>query len=337
MKLKHILLLFIAIFSFGIYAQQGKNFSMWYLNNSQINPASVGDIDHDIKLFTNYRNQYFTAVDKPFQTISGSVEAKLKRRNSTRLNYFGLGANFTNDRSGDGVYSVNNIKIPIAYHIFLSKNSSLTIGAAPGLYNRNIQGGDYTWESQWNGYEFIPDNTSNRFIGKKVMRFDIDAGLTFKHRYMKHNYFFFGVSGNHLSQPYINFENDEERLYTRYIGQFGMRHRFKNNSFGISPNVIAVFQGPNRNIIFGTNFDFYLQDPSRKTIFVTPTHFSFGVYHRLQEGMIVNAQVYFKGFRIAVAYDSNLNTMLNSTKSVGGFELALSYDIITNKRSKYLY
>jgi len=118
-------------------AQQGNNFSMWFKNNLQHNAAAVGTNDNDVKLFTNYRNQYFSVSDKPFQTISASVEGKIKS-SKDRNNYFGIGASFINDMSGDGRYSVNHFSVPIAYHMFFNDENSLSIGISPGLYQRSI-------------------------------------------------------------------------------------------------------------------------------------------------------------------------------------------------------
>src|SRR5690554_8109539 len=90
MKMKPILLSIALFFCFVASAQQGKNFSMFSLNNMQHNPAAVGTNDNDIKVFANFRYQYFTVSDKPFQTISASGEIKLFNSTSTRKKgYFG--------------------------------------------------------------------------------------------------------------------------------------------------------------------------------------------------------------------------------------------------------
>ena len=124
-------------------AQQGKNFSMFFHNNMQHNAAAVGTNDNDIKVFANFRYQYFTVTDKPFQTFSASGEGKLFK-STKRDGYFGLGASFINDISGDGRYMVNTIAVPIAYHIFFNKENSLSVGVSPGLYQRTLGGGNLT-------------------------------------------------------------------------------------------------------------------------------------------------------------------------------------------------
>lgn len=316
-------------------AQQGKNFSLWFLNNTQHNPAAVGNIENDMKVFANFRYQYFTVTDKPFQTISASAEGKIFK-SEKRPNFLGVGASFINDMSGDGKYMVNNVSVPIAYHIYFNKKNSISLGISPGIYQRSLSAGNLTWESQWNGFEFDPSYNGDIVPRASLTNFDLGAGIFYKFQASRTNKIYFGVSAQHLLEPELNF-NMHDNLMRRFIGQFGMSHRFPSSYFGISPQLFAMIQGPNQNFIFGSNFDFYLQDPSRKTIFVAPQMLSFGVYHRLRDAIIVNAQFSFSGVTIAVSYDTNINNMIAYSKSVGGLELALMWDFKFNRKEGKLY
>ncbi len=316
-------------------AQQGNNFSMWFKNNLQHNAAAVGTNDNDMRLFTNFRYQYFSVSEKPFQTISASVEGKILE-SKRRKNHFGLGASIINDMSGDGRYMVNNFSVPISYHIYFDDENSISIGLSPGIYQRSLGGGNLTWESQWNGYQFDPNLSPEGVGNSNASTFDMGAGIFYKFETSKSNKVYLGFSANHILEPQIDF-NIQDNMFVRYVGQFGVNHRFYNSFFGISPQVLAVFQGPNRNIIFGSNFDYYLQDASKRTLFYTPTVFSFGIYHRVQDAIIVNAQYSFKGMTIAASYDSNVNTMLPASRSIGGFEVAFIYDIMMNRRGRFIY
>ena len=315
-------------------AQQGNNFSMWFKNNLQHNAAAVGTNDNDLRLFTNFRYQYFNVTANPFQTISASIEGKILRSKNSK-NYFGIGASFVNDVSGDGGYSVNQITVPIAYHIFFNKENSLSVGVSPGIYQRSIGNGNLTWESQWNGYYFDGPQNAESISNASASNFDLGAGIFYKYENSDKNKVYVGFSANHILEPQINF-NIQDNLFVRYVGQFGMSHRFYSSDFGLSPQVLAVFQGPNRNIVFGTNFDFYLQDASRRTSFYSPVMVSFGIYHRIQDAVVFNFQYSFKGVTIAASYDSNINTMLPASRSVGGFELAIIYDIMANRKGRFI-
>lgn len=336
MKKFIIITIAIAVSSI-VTAQQGKNFSLWFLNNTQHNPAAVGNINNDMKVFANFRYQYFTVTNKPFQTISASAEGKLfKSKKDNNPNFLGVGVSFVNDMSGDGKYTVNDVTVPIAYHIYFNKKNSLSLGISPGLYQRSLSPGNLTWESQWTGYQFDQGTLPEIVPRTSLASFDLGAGLFYQFQSSPTNKFYFGASALHLLEPQLNF-NMKDNLMRRFVGQFGMSHRMPSSYFGVSPQVYAMFQGPSRNIIFGTNLDFYLTDPSRKTIFVEPKMVSFGIYHRLGDAIIVNALVSFSGVTIAASYDTNINSMRPSSKTVGGFEVALMWDFQFNKKAHRLY
>lgn len=334
--MKKLIIITIAItVSSMVTAQQGKNFSLWFLNNAQHNPGAVGNIDNDMKVFANFRYQYFTVTDKPFQTISASAEVKiLKSKRSP--NFLGAGVSFINDMSGDGRYMVNNISVPIAYHIYFNKKNSISLGISPGMYQRTLSPGNLTWESQWDGYQF--DNATGPEVIPRanLTNFDLGAGIFYKFQASPSNKVYLGISTLHILEPELNF-NIEDNLMRRFTGQFGMSHRFPNSYFGVSPQIFAMVQGPNQNIIFGSNFDFYLQDASRRTIFISPQTLSFGIFHRLRDAIIVNAQFSINGITIAASYDTNINSMSQYSKSVGGIEVALMWDFMFDKKAARLY
>lgn len=330
-----ILSVILAI-GFSAAAQQGNNFSLWYLNNMQHNPAAAGTNNNDLKAFANFRYQYFTVTEKPYRSISASVESKILK--SKRGNgYFGIGGVFNNDATGDMRYTVNNFSVPISYHIFFNKESSLSLGVSPGWYQRSVERSGYTWENQWTGYGFSPGIPGEDLRGAtSVDKFNLGAGLFFQNKTSAYNKVYFGVSADHLLSQDIGFFI-EDNLARRYTLQFGMTHRFDLTRFGISPNVFAMTQGPNMNVMFGLNFNLYLQDPSLRTIFVNPNYLSLGVYYRLNEGVVLNVLVEYEDATFAFGYDTNINSMLPYSKSIGGIEVAVTYDLIFNKKEKYIY
>ena len=109
------------------HAQQDKHFSMFQHTQTQINPASAGYFEGDYRLFTNFRNQWMSASDNPFRTISAAFDTRFK----TSKGLVGTGINFYNDLSGDALYSVNQITIPVNYSINLSEFSELSFGISP--------------------------------------------------------------------------------------------------------------------------------------------------------------------------------------------------------------
>lgn len=324
--------LFIFVYSFNALAQQGRNYSMWFANEMQYNAAAVGTNFNDLKLFTNFRYQYFTITDKPFQTISGAFEGKLLKENSN--GYLGAGLSFMNDMSGDGRYSVTQISVPIAYHIQAAADHTISLGVQPGLYQRSISQGNLTWDHQWNDFEFSQDIQGEGIPNASISNFDLGAGIRYKFQPDNTNKLSFGYGAQHIIRPDLRF-NIEDRLFMRHTAQISGQFKRKLSSFGVSPHILAMFQGPNRNIMFGTNFDFYLQEPSLRTDFFQPTVFSFGVYHRLMDSFIANVSFTIKGISIGASYDTNIS-VLPASGTIGAFELYLAWDLIINRSRKFI-
>jgi type IX secretion system PorP/SprF family membrane protein len=324
------------LFTNCFLAQQGRNFSMWYENPLQINPGATAALNEaNVGLFANYRNQYFTLSDNPFQTFSFSFEAKLqgaKQRNS----YFNSGVIAKNDISGDGNYMVTQLGIPLSYSIKVDEKSRLALGVYSGLYQRSIQGNSFTWDHQWNGsffdVELIPGES---IANASISTFDLSTGLFYSYKIDKTRKFSTGYALQHILSPDLAF-NIEDRLMLRHNFHFQGSYKINGELIGLSPAMLLMFQGPNRNILAGTNIDFYLRAPSLRTMFFQPTIFSVGMYYRLEDALIVNAYFMTKGMKIGLSYDTTLSRLSQFNNTVGAFEIFISYQIDTRKQRKFL-
>lgn len=331
--IKKLFISFLLIgFSYSTSAQQGRNYSMWFANEMQYNAAAVGTNFNDLKLFTNFRYQYFTVSEKPFQTISGAFEGKLLKDNAN--GYLGAGISFMNDMSGDGRYSVTQFAVPIAYHIQAGKAHVISLGLQPGVYQRSISQGNLTWDNQWTGFEFGSDIAGEGIPNASIANFDLGAGFRYSYKPDNTNKISVGYGAQHILRPDLRF-NIEDKLFLRHTAQISGQIKPKLSSFGVSPHILAMFQGPTNNIMFGSNFDFYLQEPSLRTDFFLPTVFSFGIYHRLRDSFIANASFTFKGISIGASYDTNIS-MLPASGTVGAFEIFLAWDVIVNRQKKFI-
>lgn len=333
--MKKLILVGIISILFGSESigQQARNYSMWFKNNMQYNAAAVGTNDNNLRLFTNFRYQYFTVMDKPFQTISASLEGKLLK---SRLSngYIGGGVSFMNDMSGDGRYSVSNLVVPVAYHLEMNRDHHISIGLQAGFYQRSINAGNLTWENQWNGYEFNTDITGEGIPNASVQNFDLGAGVLYRYQPDNTNKLVIGYGANHVVRPELSF-NIQDELFMQHTIHIGGSIKRNLSAMGFSPNALIMLQGPNRNVVLGSNFDFYLQEPSLRTDFFQPTIFSFGIYHRYLDAIIANFMFSWKGLTVGLSYDSNISLLPNSS-SVGALEIVLLYDIEVDRRNKYI-
>lgn len=332
--MKYIFVIFI-VFSYALRAQQGRNFSMWYENPQQLNPGATAHLDGNMRLFANYRNQYMTLSDNPLQTFSFSFDSKLigaKNKN----NYFNTGIVVMNDISGDGNYTVTQLGLPLSYSVKLDDKSRLALGVYSGLYQRSIQGGKFTWDHQWNGQFFDTDLIQGESINNaNISTFDLSAGLFYSYTMDKTRRLNAGYSLQHILSPDLAF-NIEDALMYRHNFHFQANYKIDNELLGLSPALLVMLQGPNRNAVAGSNLDFYLRPSSLRTMFFQPTVFSVGVYYRLEDALIVNTYFMTKGWKIGLSYDATLSRLSKFNNTVGAFEVFLSYQIDTKRQRKFL-
>ena len=322
--MKKIFATFIAMSALLTFAQQDKHFSMFFANQVQFNPAAAGHFGGDIRLFTNFRTQWFTIPGRSFRSISASVDGRLFE-DDLNNGFIGIGANFYNDVSGDGGYTMNVISVPLNYSLKLNHTTHLALGVQPGVYMTSVQDGLY-FKNQWTGTEFNTDiPTGEPLEAFSQSQFDLSAGVHFVAAPSSHKKFEFGFSGFHLLKQDVSLYGINENLYRNFtfFGKADLGNSFNDWSF--HPAIIAMAQGPNWNIVGGCNFQYILKPASKHTMYFDGQSISFGVYHRVMDSFIGNI-IYNAGrFSIGASYDMNISGLIPATKTVGAAEIFLSF------------
>ena len=318
------LLFIILILAGTAHAQQDKHFSMFFANQVQFNPGAAGHHGGDIQLFTNFRTQWFLIPGKSFRTISASVDGRILEKKLDN-GFIGLGANFYNDVSGDGGYSMNVISLPINFSLQLNRTTYLSMGLQAGAYMHNLKGGLY-FQNQWNGTEFnqaLP--TGESFDNFSQTKFDFSAGLYFVAAPSKTKKFEFGFSGLHLLKQDVSLYGMNDRLYRNFtfFGKADLGDSFKDWSY--HPSVIAMAQGPNWEVVAGCNFEYLLRPASKHTMYFDGQSISFGIYHRVMDAFIGNIIYNAGALQVGASYDLNISGLIPATRSVGAVEIFLKF------------
>ena len=319
-----------------VSAQQDVHYSMWYSSPSLLNPAATATIDEDYTLFTNYRAQWLTALDLPFRTNSFSGEMKI---GNEKLNsgWFGSGIHFTNDATGETNIITNAVSVPINYVFEMTEDRLFSIGFKPGIINRSVSTSFQTWDNQWNGISF--DNTiiPNESSASRYTVFDIGAGAYFKKQWYNGSKFDIGLAANHLNAPDATFQTIINQTYRQYIFHSSASLKPKRARFLISPQVIAMFQGPMRDIIIGSSIDFLLKEGSTRTTFRQSQTFGIGLNYRMNDALIASLMLKMNGFQIGLSYDATLNVNRLATKTAGAVELFLKYSFFKNQKKRFIH
>ena len=319
-----------------VNAQQDFHSSLWYSSPSLLNPAATGTMDEDYTLFTNYRAQWLTALDLPFRTNQLSAEFKMGNE-TMNSGWFGSGVHFTNDATGDTKIMTNAVSIPINYVFEMQDDRLFSIGFKPGVINRSINTDFQTWDNQWNGISF--DNTllSNESGARSYTRIDVGTGMYFKKMWRNRSKFDIGLAANHLNAPDAGYKTLITQTYRQYLFHTSANIALKNYRFMLSPQIIAFFQGPNRDIIIGSSIDFLLKEGSRRTTFRQQQTFGVGLNYRMNDALIVSMMLKMNGFQIGMSYDAALNVNRIPTKTVGAVELFLKYSWYKGQKRRYIH
>jgi type IX secretion system PorP/SprF family membrane protein len=306
-------------------AQMDKHFSMFFANPVQLNPGSAGHGDGDIGVFTNYRSQWFSISDNPFRSFSASVDGRLFEQNLNN-GFFGAGINFYHDQTGDSQYQQNIVSFPINYSLEVNKYSYLALGVQPAYFAQSIDKNALYFDSQWDGGGFNQAISSGENLGlQNFSRFDLSTGLYYISKPSKNLSYKGGVALNHITKQKVSFYSINEKLYRNATFFAQVSFKKENSKITFHPAAFWFFQGPNRELTIGNNFEFQLKPPSIHTMYFNGQSISLGVYYRTSDAFITNVIYNAGALSFGIGYDLNLSDLTVATGGSGAFELFLSF------------
>jgi type IX secretion system PorP/SprF family membrane protein len=306
---------------------QDVHFTQFDATPMLINPAFTGAHDGQWRAAAIYRDQWRSiAGNSGFKTVAASVDAPIVRDLSID-DYLAAGLQLYNDRAGDLNLSNNTALASIAYHKFLGSRQTNVISVG-------LQGG-YTQKSfdlskAYFGDEFqdgiFAQGTSLEYpgINNNVGYFTVNAGVNFSTALGENFGITLGAGANNLNQPdesVTREKNADVGLGRRYTGQAGAIW-YASERFSVRPAVLYQTQATASEIVGGSEFNYIVGNSEFRNY---ATSVFAGVWHRVNDAIMVTTGVEFKGFRVGVAYDYNTSSLDAATGGNGGFELSLRY------------
>ncbi len=324
---------------------QDIHFSQFYMSPLNLNPAMTGVMNCNIRLVANYRNQWASVLrSNAYSTYSVSYDQRIP---VGRYDYFGVGGTFWGDRAGEANFATITGKLSFAYSKKMGGGRNygnyLVVGAEAGAAQRSIDFLKLRWGLQHDGNGgFDPniDPMEEGFDRDNFLFADLAAGLLWFSVFDKNNSLYFGGAFHHLNRSNQSFDSSaEDLLYSRFTVHAGGDF-LTSNSFGISPGVIVMSQGPSFQVNAGTNFKFILGN-SR----INYQAFQFGLWTRisnkiesgvLNDAAILSTRFDYNNFSIGFSYDINISPLRPASNANGGFEFGLIYKICgPEKRNVY--
>ncbi|MES2590170.1 MAG: PorP/SprF family type IX secretion system membrane protein [Bacteroidota bacterium] len=128
--MKKIIILFIICLSFRANSQQVPQYSQWFWNMYQINPAFTG-LKQCLEIKTVYRNQWANLEGSPnsgFLTFSSPIYTLRKKEYTPRQ-----GCGFIYETDKIGPFSMNRFNLSYAGHFNFTANTRLSMGVSAGF------------------------------------------------------------------------------------------------------------------------------------------------------------------------------------------------------------
>lgn len=329
--------------AFAVSAQD-VHFSQMSLSPLTLNPALAG-ANFGLEGNLNYRTQW-ASVAEPFKTTAASFNMRLNENKRSKKGHLAAGINFFNDKAGEAIMATNNVNLNLAYHIILNDKSTLGGGMYVGYGQRSLQPSSGKWASQYNGMSYdAAINPGETFLSDRLSFVDVGAGLlyTFKkdERYMTSNDQFWlniGAAVYHIGQPSYSFINaPDERLYMRYSAFVNSIIGMGNSRLSLMPAVYYQRQGTAQEILMGTYFRYMIQEESKFTGYHKSSSFAAGVFYRNKDAVIVKGLFEWSGYALGLAYDFNVSSLTEVSRSRGGVEICLRMimsDVLSASKSR---
>lgn len=310
---------------------QDPHFSQYRMTPLLLNPARAG-LGLDMRAQASYRQQW-KSVATPFSTAAFSFDMNATRKKKRKAD-IGIGVQFLNDKAGDAKVSMNQGNLNLSGILNFGPSSKLGLGLMGGFGQRSIDYSSLRWESQYQNGAYNSGLASGESLSSNSFNyFDAGTGICYSYGkdqgYMTQNAstrFTIGASAFHFRLPLSSFQGvSSERLSTKFIGHASMELGKRNTNLTFIPEVIYVRQNTQEEVIIGNVFRYLLVEGSHFTGFVQSSAVSLGVNYRVKDALITTLILEYAQYCIGFSYDINVSPLTTSSKSRGGFEIALRF------------
>lgn len=303
---------------------QDLHYSQFYNSPLNLNPALTGVFNGDQRFNTSLRDQW-RYVPVPWTTFSAAYDRKLEFGNNER-NLFGIGGNFNYDRQGASRLNLTSLNVAGSYSRVIKAHHILTGGLLLGISNRGFNPNDLTWDRQWDGDAFNPNDPSGEnFDSERVTFLETGLGVNYRLQKSSRTKLDAGVGVYHLIEPATTFYNtDDKKLPKHYtLSAIGSVKLF--DPLDIELHFLQQLQEEYIETVFGGIAKIYVSQKRGKEI-----QLHAGIGYRTAKSFIPTLAVQYNAWYVSLSYDfddTELNQLLNS--NMGGPEIHVRY-IITN-------
>lgn len=239
---------FLTIFLFSLLPIVGltQDVSFSQINNNKLylNPAFANSRNNP-ELTMTYRNQWPSLGSQYVTSMLTYEQSLITSKN-------GIGLLLLNDRSGNGIYSLNSINLYFSNQQRINQNSNLKFGIEFGYKQNFIDDSKLFFEDSFNGQSFTNITNEPLMNGLRVHYFDIGAGALY---FNKNG--FIGFSVNHINEPNQSLIFGESYLPRKFGFHGGynkvIRHSYIDDNIVYSPSFSILRQGEFTELTLNNN------------------------------------------------------------------------------------
>ncbi len=317
-------IIFIFVLKVCVYSQD-IHFSQYNSSLLNLSPSMTGLFDGDYRFNAIYRKQW-QAVPVPYSTISMSAEGKWNiAKMKKNISY---GVLFNHDKSGDALYTINQVYLSLGYLHKLNKDSTLLmnagfqLGYASNVFNYNKM----TFDAQFDGLSFNSSAPTNEsFYRTSLHYWDVNVGAAFRYVLNQKTHFTYAFSWLHLNNPLVTYyANTSSRIDKKFSNYFALQYPL-NTSILLFPELLWNFQGKYRELVPGIQLGYLINN-------LDEIYGRAGVYFRNKDALILRIGLDYQYTSIGMSYDINVSKFVAATNSRGGFEMYVIH-ILKTKRN----
>jgi type IX secretion system PorP/SprF family membrane protein len=329
---KIIQLLSILLLVANLSKAQDIHFSQMEFSPLNLNPALAG-ANHDMQGIINYRNQW-KAVGDPFSTIGASFDARIKQAGSGKKGFLGVGVNFFNDKAGSPRMNSTNASLNVSYHVYLDGNNTFGAGLYTGFGQRSLDPLNGKWANQFDGVNYDANLVSGEsFASERFAFFDIGGGVLYTYKKDEKSVSSkdqiivnAGAAFFHGNRPNYSFINRaDETLPMRYSVFANSIIGFESSNLNVMPGLYYQRQGKAQEILVGSYVGFVFQEASKVTGYNKNTMLALGAFYRNKDAIVLKSMFEWSGYTFGLAYDINVSSLSEASRSRGGVEFFLRY------------
>lgn len=321
MKKKLYSLTILVLAAATIVKAQDLHFSQFFRSPLVTNPANTGFMpEGDYRLGMNYRNQWSSVMQVPYQTMSAFGDVKAFRNNLDN-GWLGLGGLILHDVAGSGNLTSTKIYGSVAYHQMLGYSSLLSLGFNVGWANKQINTTNLKFPDQFDGNFFDNKLPTSAILDRYSLSYlDLHVGMNYAYFPTTNVYLNAGFSAQHVNRPNESFfvdagEKSASRVPLRYTGFINGSFKL-NDSWIINPNIYYSRQTSLFEAVGGANAQYNLSGEGDYVLMG-------GLYYRHKEAVIPMIGLGLKDYTFAFTYDATISSLKTYNGTRGAFEFSL--------------